>query len=76
MDALKSNLQSHPTVVTSDDAHAREQARFITEHSTCAMCDSILDIRHESDRALLKVKEEAHCPSCGIRVRSVVYPMH
>lgn len=52
------------------------QTRYVTEHLTCAMCDSALEIRHEIHRDDLKVKEEAHCPSCGIRVRSSHHLMH
>lgn len=81
MDTLKTSLGSSTTTAATDDdlrasKNASEQARFVTEHSTCAMCDSVLDIRHESDRTLLKVKEEAHCPSCGIRVRTGQHLMH
>jgi DNA-directed RNA polymerase subunit RPC12/RpoP len=52
------------------------QLRYVNEHSTCAMCDTTLEIRHEINRNDLKVKEEAHCPSCGIRVRSSHHLMH
>ena len=52
------------------------QRRYLNEHSTCAMCDSALEIRHEINKNDLKVKEEAHCPSCGIRVRSSHHLMH
>jgi DNA-directed RNA polymerase subunit RPC12/RpoP len=52
------------------------QFRYLTEHSTCAMCETQLEIRHEINRNDLKVKEEAHCPSCGIRVRSSHHLMH
>lgn len=51
------------------------QYRFVFEHSTCAMCDSTLEIRHEINKNDLKIKEEAHCPSCGIRVRSTHHLM-
>lgn len=53
-----------------------QQTRFLTEHSTCAMCDSVLEIRHEINRTELRVKEEAHCPLCCIRVRSKHHLMH
>ena len=52
------------------------QARFMSEHATCAMCDSTLEIVHDVNREALKVKEEAHCPCCGIRVRSSHHLMH
>ena len=52
------------------------QTRYMTEHATCAMCDSTLEIRHDANLKDLKVKEEAHCPSCGIRVRSSHHLMH
>ncbi len=46
------------------------QLQFISEQLTCAMCETELEIHHQVDLAALKVREEAHCPSCGIRVRS------
>lgn len=53
-----------------------QQRRFMTEHSSCAMCDTKLEIRHEINKNDLKIKEEAHCPSCGIRVRIAHHNMH
>jgi DNA-directed RNA polymerase subunit RPC12/RpoP len=53
-----------------------QQERFMNEHNSCAMCDSKLEIRHEVNGKELKVKEEAHCPACGIRVRSSHHLMH
>ena len=58
------------------DASNSLQTRYLTEHSTCAMCDTKLEIRHEINKNDLKIKEEAHCPSCGIRVRSCHHLMH
>ncbi len=52
------------------------QRRYMTEHSSCAMCDTKLEIRHEINKNDLKIKEEAHCPSCGIRVRVAHHMMH
>lgn len=46
------------------------QERYVFEHQTCAMCESELEITHDINRSELRVKEEAFCPSCGIRVRS------
>ncbi len=73
MDSLKITPEIGPT---HEERLAEHQARYMTEHSTCAMCDSHLEIRHEVRLAELKVKEEAHCPSCGIRVRSSHHLMH
>ena len=53
-----------------------QQRRFVHEHQTCAMCETQLDILHEVDKTELKVKEQAHCPCCGIRVRSTQHLMH
>lgn len=52
------------------------QDQFVTEYLTCAMCDTELDIRHEINSIELKVKEEAYCPSCGIRVRITHHQVH
>ena len=58
------------------EATPLSQRRYMSEHTTCAMCDTKLEIRHEINMNDLKVKEEAHCPSCGIRVRSRHHLMH
>lgn len=50
--------------------------KFVTEHNQCAMCDSELEIHHEINLSELRVKEEAHCPSCGIRVRVCHFDLH
>lgn len=51
-------------------AHSTQRERYVFEHQTCAMCENELEITHDINRLELRVKEEAHCPSCGIRVRS------
>lgn len=50
--------------------------RYLDEQACCAMCETELEIRHEINVKDLRVKEEAHCPSCGIRVRSNHHLMH
>ena len=59
-----------------DGSLNNQQLRYLNSHSTCAMCDSRLEIKHDVNKGELKVKEEAHCPSCGIRVRSNHHLMH
>ena len=60
----------------SEETLQAHQRRYMTEHSSCAMCDTKLEIRHEINKNDLKLKEEAHCPSCGIRVRSAHHLLH
>lgn len=67
-------LDAHPTPAPAPAAH--ELRKFMSEYTMCAMCDTNLEIRHEINMTDLKVKEEAHCPSCGIRVRSKHHLMH
>ena len=55
---------------------SNEQLRFVAEHASCAMCDSELETRHQVNLAELRLREEAHCPSCGIRVRSSQHLLH
>jgi DNA-directed RNA polymerase subunit RPC12/RpoP len=72
-------MNPHKTSRNLDDVQESlrpHQVRFVNEHASCAMCDSRLEIRHEINTKELKVKEEAHCPSCGIRVRSTHHLMH
>jgi DNA-directed RNA polymerase subunit RPC12/RpoP len=78
--AGETETASESAPATNSDADpalsSYQHIRYITEHTTCAMCDSELEIRHEINRPELKVKEEAHCPDCGIRVRSKHHLMH
>jgi DNA-directed RNA polymerase subunit RPC12/RpoP len=69
---IKSSLRTTETGIEegTEMPHVNSQERYIFEHNTCAMCESELEIRHEINMKELKLKEEAHCPSCGIRVRS------
>ncbi len=53
-----------------------QSLRYLVAHSTCAMCETKLEIRHEINKNEWKLKEEAHCPSCGIRVRSAHHLLH
>ena len=73
---MEDNMDSLKTIKADSPLNLVQQRQFVTEHSTCAMCDSKLEISHEINRQDLKIKEEAHCPSCGIRVRSTHHLMH
>lgn len=75
MDNLKEDKSIH-SLAEDGFSLMNHQLRYLTEHQSCAMCDSELEIRHDINRNDLKVKEEAHCPSCGIRVRSSHHHMH
>lgn len=76
MNDLKDMLETDAFSLDITEPLPSHQKRFLAEHSTCAMCETQLDVRHEVNKSTLKVKEEAHCPSCGIRVRSHQYLMH
>jgi DNA-directed RNA polymerase subunit RPC12/RpoP len=72
MNQLKTTPEITPESTAATPA---PQEKYVFEHSTCAMCDSTLEIRHEINKNEFKIKEEAHCPSCGIRVRSTHHLM-
>lgn len=75
MEEVMNPTRPRPVPKNKPEANLR-LAAFATEHATCAMCETQLDIRFETNRSDLRVKEEAHCPCCGIRVRSGHYLMH
>lgn len=58
------------------DSLSGAQRVYMTAHSNCAMCDTKLEIRHEINKIEWKIKEEAHCPSCHLRVRSAHHLLH
>lgn len=76
MDHLKAAKPAENISAETGSGLGARQRRFMTEHSSCAMCDTKLEIRHEINKNDLKIKEEAHCPSCGIRVRIAHHMMH
>lgn len=46
----------------------------IIEHLTrCCLCGNELKYHHETDYIMLTVREEAHCQSCGVRMRKESY---
>lgn len=69
-------LDKHSETPPETTPLSGRQLRYMTAHSACAMCDTKLEIRHEINKNDLKIKEEAHCPSCGIRVRSAHHLLH
>lgn len=74
-----SNTNSNAVITDengTDSPLPAHQLRYMVEHSSCAMCDTKLEIRHEINKNDWKLKEEAHCPSCGIRVRSAHHILH
>lgn len=76
-DDLRPSSTISPAAGSETATSARAASdRFVNEHSLCAMCDSELEISHEINRTELKVKEQAHCPSCEIRVRTSHHLMH
>ena len=57
-------------------ARSNDQARYVEEHTQCAMCATQLEIDHDINAQEAKVTEEARCVSCGIRVRAVKHRVH
>ena len=66
---------SEITIITPQQLSGAQRV-YMTAHSSCAMCDTKLEIRHEINKIDSKIKEEAHCSSCGIRVRSAQHVLH
>jgi hypothetical protein len=73
----EANDSSEPQIITvTPERLSGAQRVYMTAHSSCAMCDTKLEIRHEINEIEFKIKEEAQCPSCGIRVRSAHHVLH
>ncbi len=49
---------------------------FIETHSHCALCGTVLELKHVKDEKSGEIKEEAHCPECSIRTRAKVYTLN
>jgi hypothetical protein len=75
-DKLTSDEETPQITAVTPEHLSGAQRVYMTAHSSCAMCDTKLEIRHEINEIEFKIKEEAHCPSCGIRVRSAHHILH
>lgn len=64
------------TPATKDRPLSIRQFRFVREHTHCALCENELKIQHKINTEGDKVKEEAHCVTCAVRVRSHLHTLH
>ena len=52
-----------------------QQRRYANEHEHCVLCDTPLEVRHESQRRITDdlrvVQEIAECPKCGVKCRTI-----
>lgn len=54
---------AHDTLDTDMDTR-------LDDFTRCCLCGTELTFRHSVDYATLSVREDAHCPSCSIRLRT------
>lgn len=43
---------------------------FIISQNNCVLCNTVLELKHTTDKATDEVKEEAFCPHCDVKTRS------
>ena len=48
----------------------REHEVVLDDENNCCLCGSHLEFKHNVDYLTLKIKEDAHCPSCQIQMKS------
>lgn len=48
----------------------QEHEIVLDDENNCCLCGSALNFKHEVDYATLRIKEDAHCPSCQIQMKS------
>ncbi len=47
-----------------------EHEIVLDDENNCCLCGSNLQFKHEVDYLTLTIKEDAHCPSCNIQMKS------
>lgn len=47
-----------------------EHEVVLDDENNCCLCGSALDFKHAIDYLTLRIKEDAHCPSCQIQMKS------
>lgn len=59
-------LKLAPQYVSNKEEHEV----ILDDENNCCLCGSTLNFKHEVDYITLQVKEDAHCPSCQIQMKS------
>lgn len=57
----------------SAPAYIDENTKYeivLDDENNCCLCGSNLKFNHQVDYLTLTIKEEAHCPSCNIQMKS------
>jgi len=67
MQDAKSQNQEH------DESSLQESEMKLSELTQCCLCGGDLKFEHHVDFSFLLVREDAHCPSCRIPLRSKEY---
>lgn len=49
---------------------------FVDSENNCCLCGSDLAFEHETDLLTLTVREEAHCPTCGVQLKEKEHILH
>lgn len=52
------------------------QQEFIESQNHCALCGTVLELNHFTDKISSEIKEEARCPECEIRTRARIHPLN
>jgi hypothetical protein len=51
-------------------SHKEEHEPIIEDQNHCCLCGTALKFQHQVDYLNLTVKEDGHCPSCQVRLKS------
>lgn len=53
----------------------KEHQPIIEDQNHCCLCGARLSFKHKVDFLTLHVREDADCPSCGIRMKTREYKL-
>lgn len=59
-----------------EKADTPKHREFINSQNNCILCNTVLEVLHVVDKATGSIKEEAHCPECGVRTRAKIYTVN
>ena len=65
-------MESRKEYTSTDEAHEH----VIEDQNHCCLCGTALKFDHQIDYLSLKIKENSHCPSCAIRMKSKEHSLH
>ena len=59
-----------------ENIHHPKHREFINSLNNCALCSSVLELRHLKSDEIQGIKEEAYCTQCEMKTRAKIFSVN